>query len=132
MRRMPYGLVCGLVTAAALTVFQPAPATAGELETDVAAHPFADGAPFGEAALPDRDLGDTRGTAGLAIMGDVAVNLAGQSAAIGENAINAPTTTGSIAGNTLRSQGGVFMSNVNSGNFNSFQNIFQLNIQMRQ
>lgn len=132
MRRMPYGLVCGLAAAAVLTVFEPAPAPAGDLETNVQTHPFADGAPFGETALPDRDLGDTRGTAGLAIMGDVAVNLAGQSAAIGENAINAPTTTGSITGNTLRPEGGVFMSNVNSGNFNSFQNIFQLNIQMRQ
>ena len=128
MRRMPLTTVCGLVAAAAAAAFVPASVNADEPALAVT-----DGSsPFAAPALPDQDLGNTRGTAGLAIMGDVAINLAGQSAAISDNTINAPTTTGTISDNTVRDVRGVSMFNLNSGNFNSFQNTFQLNIQLGQ
>lgn len=128
MRRMPFTTVCSLVAAAAAAAFVPA-----SVNADEPASTAAEMAPlFAVPALPDQDLGNTRGAAGLAIMGDVAINLAGQSAAISDNTINAPTTTGTISGNTVQDVRGVSMFNLNSGNFNSFQNTFQLNIQLGQ
>lgn len=128
MRRMLFRAVGGLAGLAATAALLSGFAHAGEPDGAAAAVAL----PFDQPAVADRELGTTRGAAGLAIMGDVAVNLAGQSASIGDNAINAPATTGTIAGNNLAPDGGISMFNLNSGNFNSFQNVFQLNIQLRQ
>jgi hypothetical protein len=130
MPRTPFHTLRSLGAAAAFAVLVPAAAHA-DSPAPAPANPEP-ASPFAEAALSDGELGDTRGTAGMTLLGDVAVNMAEQTADIGNNTINAATTTGAITDNVVQDVRGVSMFNLNSGNFNNFQSIFQLNIQLGQ
>lgn len=121
-----YHRLRGVVTATAAGAWLAAsavPAAAAEVTVDDLMGP----------GVIESGLADIRGGAATdpVVEGDLAINDSRQDATITDNAILAPTRSGTITGNAITGNRGLTISNFNSGNFNAFQTTVQYNISLQ-